>query len=536
MKKLLFAIISISFIPSIYAQTPGTLDPEFGDAGIVLLDHNYNSQNNIIVGSAIQDDGKLVFCGYSWGPDPTGYNFIRLMPDGTSDESFGTNGVVVINQGGPTSEIRDVCIQDDGKIVGIGSTEDPTYSNFKMAVIRINADGIPDDGFGSNGIVEIGMGPDTHIFAQALKIQNDGKILAYGNVSSLPDSQSIICRLNQDGSLDHTFADTGIVVFDIADKIVHLTSIEIQNEKIIVGGDSYDNDWNVYITICRFLMDGTIDTEFGNDGIVLKDIPAQIDELSEYFFGKVCLAPDGKIIYAGFADGDLDEDFAVFRFLENGNIDNSFGNNGMSVTDIEDKAYAQAVVVQNDGKIIAGGFRNSSLGYEADFTLVRYLENGNPDSLFGLDGTGIVTHNLSTTSSPGEDKINCLSLQPDGKIIAAGYAYTEPPTFIDFAVARYNGDIGYVIEQPTTAGLEYLLHPNPFTHETTLEFTLETRSDVLIEVYDNQGLKVDVITNHSMDKGEHQLRWNGNTLPAGIYIITMTTRGKTYSAKVIKTE
>ncbi|MCK4569703.1 MAG: T9SS type A sorting domain-containing protein [Bacteroidales bacterium] len=534
MKKLSLIVISVISTFFLFAQTPGTLDPDFGDAGIVLLDHNYNSQNNYIQGSAIQDDGKLVFGGWSYGIDASGYNFIRLLPDGTPDETFGTNGVVVINPGS-SCEIWDVCIQEDDKIVGIGPAEDSTFSNVKMAVIRINTDGIPDDGFGINGIVEIDIEPDTNIFACSLTIQDDGKILAFGRMSSLPDFQSIICRLNQDGSMDHTFGDNGLVFFDIVDKIEHLSCIEIQDEKIIVGGNSFDEDWNVYITICRFLMDGTFDAEFGNGGIVLKDIPAQIDELSDNYFGNVCLAPDGKIIYAGFADGYLDEDFAVFRFLEDGNIDNSFGNNGMSVTDIEGKAFAQAVIVQNDGKIIAGGYRMSSLGNDADFTLVRYLENGDPDSLFGWDGTGIVTHNLSTTTPPYEDKINCISLQPDGKIIAAGYAYTDPPTFIDFAVARYNGDIGSVIEQAHTADLEYFLHPNPFTHETTLEFTLDSRSDVAIEVYDNRGIRVGTIANQSFDQGEHQLRWDGSRLTAGVYIVKMVIGDRVYMAKVVKT-
>jgi len=533
MKKLLFAFIGIVFSLSIYAQTPGTLDLDFGDAGIVLLDHNYNSQNNSIKGSAVQDDGKLVFGGWSYGNDASGYNFIRLMPDGTRDNTFGTNGVVVIKPGS-SCEIWDVCIQEDDKIVGIGSAEDSIYSNSIMAVVRINTDGIPDDGFGVNGIVEIDLGPDTDIFGHTLTIQNDGKILACGNVSSIPDFQSIICRLNQDGSLDHTFGDKGIVLFDIADKIEYLNSIEIQNGNIIVGGHSYDEDWNIYITICRFLMDGTFDTGFGNGGIVLRDIPAQIDELSELFIGKVCLAPDGKIIYAGFVDGDLDEDFSVFRFMVDGNIDNSFGNNGMSVTNIEEKAYAQAVVAQNDGKIIAGGYRNSSLGYDADFTLVRYLENGDPDSLFGMDGTGIVIHNISTTTPPSEDKINCLSLQPDGKIVAAGYAYTDPPTFIDFAVARYNGDIGYVIEQPHTADLEYFLHPNPFTQETIIEFTLDQRSYLKIDIYDSRGMHITTLANKRFYQGSHQLRWDGTGFAAGVYIIKMTVGDMVYTGKLIK--
>ncbi len=78
------------------------------------------------------------------------------------------------------------------------------------------------------------------------------------------------------------------------------------------------------------------------------------------------------------------------------------------------------------------------------------------------------------------------------------------------------------------------VHPNPFTHETTIEFTLDLRRDVIIEVYDNRGTKAGSIANQSYDQGEHQLRWNGEGLPAGVYIVKIIVEGKVYSSKLIK--
>ncbi len=78
------------------------------------------------------------------------------------------------------------------------------------------------------------------------------------------------------------------------------------------------------------------------------------------------------------------------------------------------------------------------------------------------------------------------------------------------------------------------VHPNPFTHETTIEFTLDLRRDVIIEVYDNRGTKAGSIANQSYDQGEHQLRWNGEGLPAGVYIVKIIVEGKIYSSKLIK--
>lgn len=79
-------------------------------------------------------------------------------------------------------------------------------------------------------------------------------------------------------------------------------------------------------------------------------------------------------------------------------------------------------------------------------------------------------------------------------------------------------------------------HPNPFTHETTIEFTLDSRSDVIIEVYDSKGTKAGSIANRSYDQGEHQLRWNGEGLPAGVFIIKMVVKNTIYTSKLIKNQ
>jgi len=77
-------------------------------------------------------------------------------------------------------------------------------------------------------------------------------------------------------------------------------------------------------------------------------------------------------------------------------------------------------------------------------------------------------------------------------------------------------------------------HPNPFTHEITLEFTLDTRSKVTIEVYNNRGVLITTIAEQSFDQGTHQLRWDGAGLAVGVYIIKMTVGDMVYTAKVIK--
>jgi hypothetical protein len=79
------------------------------------------------------------------------------------------------------------------------------------------------------------------------------------------------------------------------------------------------------------------------------------------------------------------------------------------------------------------------------------------------------------------------------------------------------------------------IHPNPFSNETTLEFNLETPSSLIIEVYDNRAMQVVTIVNRRFDQGEHQLRWDGSGLAAGVYVVKMAVGDRIYTGKVIKT-
>jgi hypothetical protein len=78
------------------------------------------------------------------------------------------------------------------------------------------------------------------------------------------------------------------------------------------------------------------------------------------------------------------------------------------------------------------------------------------------------------------------------------------------------------------------VHSNPFSNETTLEFTLDEAAVMKVEVINSSGKIVDNITDKTYTEGTHQLRWNSQGLPAGMYIIKMTLGDKTYTSKIIK--
>ena len=141
----------------------------------------------------------------------------------------------------------------------------------------------------------------------------------------------------------------------------------------------------------------------------------------------VALQADGKIVAAG-GSGDT---FALARYLSNGNLDTSFGTNGLVTTDFSSFLdWGESIAIQPDGKILVAGqvYINRACG------IARYNPNGSLDTSFGGDGK-VATNFLEN------DGINALAIQLDGKIIALGYAFNNiDVSTSDFTLARYNPD------------------------------------------------------------------------------------------------
>jgi uncharacterized delta-60 repeat protein len=125
--------------------------------------------------------------------------------------------------------------------------------------------------------------------------------------------------------------------------------------------------------------------------------------------------------------------FAIARYSTAGTLDTSFGSGGKVTTPIGNPsvAYARSVKLQTDRKIVAAGYISNSTSY-FDFALVRYNINGSLDTSFGLGGKVI------TPVGNAEDVACAVAIQPDDKIVAAGFTNTTP-SGQDFALVRYIG-------------------------------------------------------------------------------------------------
>ena len=298
------------------------------------------------------------------------------------------------------------------------------------------ADGDLDPTFGTGGMLMTDINRSTDI-ANAVAIQADGRLVVVGTTYRQNDFSGedfVVTRHNTDGTLDNTFGVGGKVRTDFPGLAAVPSSVVIQSDgKIVVAGGAFPLfTFLGNFEVVRYNPNGSLDTSFGDGGIVTTIFPQ-----GSYAFD-VALQSDGKIIAAGtvfvdFDPGEMsDTDFALARYNPDGTPDATFGSGGQISTDFlghEDDAFS--VLIQPDGKIVAVGSANDPATFY-DFAAARYLSNGTIDTTFGVAGK---VH--TDFGDQNFDRARSAALQPDGRIVAAGFAISHGGGVQNFAVARY---------------------------------------------------------------------------------------------------
>ena len=216
-----------------------------------------------------------------------------------------------------------------------------------------------------------------------------------------------LTTVSQDGTLDPSFGGgDGFVLTDFSSGLDESYAIIQQSDgKIVASGFS---DYGGMQALSRYLPDGTIDTSFGTDGKVTNDFN---NEPNFIFYSSILQQTDQKLITAtthSLLGGD--QDFFLARYLENGDLDPSFGNNGTVLTDYGADILS-ATSLLPDGKILAVGW--SQIGISRYLLLTKYLPNGDLDTAFGVDGiVATYLHDSPTIVFP-------FVVQNDGKILVA---------------------------------------------------------------------------------------------------------------------
>jgi uncharacterized delta-60 repeat protein len=412
--------------------------------GIVTL----NLTNDLDQANAafVDENDRIVIAG---GSDRSDLRFLvaRFEANGLLDDSFGDNGVVTTNVTRRDDDGALVALPaPDGKIVAAGWVREKakgqsSHPGGDFAVVRYESDGSLDNSFGNgntSGVATLDLeGLD---FATAGLVLPDGSVIV-----GAPGF--VLTKFTPTGEQDTTFGNNGAAQLFPFFGEDGIEALAFQGNKIIAVGTAHLNGYQA-VFVARTDLNGQLDPSFGNNGVVLTQFGLPNGSGTERSLGEaVAIDANNNIVVVGHASANWPTTgynaFLIARYLPDGAVDPSFGNGasqGMpgralftQLAATESSNYAQAVVIQPDGKIVAGGDHvNSNLG----FALVRLNPDGSVDTSFGNDG-GVRTPILSYAD------VRSLALQSDNKIVASGAARDEGFQPEVVALARYNPD-GYL--------------------------------------------------------------------------------------------
>jgi len=417
---VLLILSLVSIVPPCDARVaPGALDTTFGTDGKVTTDFfGYDDGANAV---AIDSQGRIVAAGFA--NSCGGYYCFavaRYNANGSLDTTFGTDGKVTTDFFNEEGWAHALAIDSSDRIVLAGDT----FGYFTL--VRYNTDGSLDTTFGTDGKVADDFGGGENV-PFALAIDSNGKIVVAGyTTSDNLYADFALARYNSDGSIDDTFGTDGKVTTDFKE-YDYLYALAIDSTgKIVVAGSTQPEPYDAHLcdfALARYNTDGSLDTTFGTNGKVTTDFGGRDDECFT-----LAIDGQGRIVVAGFsADPDYTfSQFALARYKSDGNLDTTFSNDGIVITNFEGSyEAASALAIDKADKIVVAGYATS------DFALARYNSNGSFDTTFGIDGK------VTTKFEGSSGAASALAIDGSGKIVVAGLTTPDDGFYGDFALARY---------------------------------------------------------------------------------------------------
>lgn len=275
----------------------GTYDMAFGNNGIVYKSVISNFLDNLGVAAGatlksmkLTSSGKILICINKLN----GSSFItlRLNQNGAVDSSFGTNGIILHD-----GDFANLVVQDDEKIVLIGQQFDGT-----ILKSRYSENGILDSTY-SNGALQYTPAQGYNTFLLSSLSKNNNTYLYGFSLSGTGPTLNILIKLNQNGNLDNSFGIGGVVSeryynnndYYVDQNGLYPTLLSDTSDNLYVIGMATPTSDPMALNqfIKKFKLNGSVDTGFGNNGVVDVDLGYRDTSRS------AIITPDQKIMMFG---------------------------------------------------------------------------------------------------------------------------------------------------------------------------------------------------------------------------------------------
>lgn len=277
------------------------------------------------------------------------------------DLTYGTDGKVITNLNSGEDVARGGILQNDGKLLVAGYTFDSVFG-YDFICLRYNQDGSLDTSFGTNGVTQIDLQVGSDDRAYSIDLQLDNKIVIAGFSDDGTGRDGALVRLNSNGSIDSSFGNGGIVITDFgeADEF-NVVKVHLVTGNIVCAGTSYRSTTRSNGVFSRYLPDGSLDTSFNNDGKI-ENLPSPVSgTLRELSIEDMAIKSNGKITAVGWLEytgqtGSAASHYEC-RLNTDGSFDPTFSNNGYDF-DLMTTAYdyTYGMVANSDDSFEFAGY------------------------------------------------------------------------------------------------------------------------------------------------------------------------------------
>jgi uncharacterized delta-60 repeat protein len=421
-------------------KNDGTLDTTFANQGRLVDDATGVGRQSRGWNVAVDSSRRILVSGDhnvspAAGPPASAADFlvVRYNENGTRDNSFSGDGLVVLNPGGQdlarAINVKDLNANAGEEIVVAGDS-DTRYASYML-----KSDGTLDTSYNTTGgrIDSVSSGqdiPERVLFTPT----NPVKIVLAGmgeNGNLSGDFMFAAARINLNGTLDTTFDGDGILNHNITAGTDWGQDAEIQPDgKLIIVGDTNAGSEN-FVKVARYTTGGALDTGTFNSPTGFYSVTTIVGGTSDVgnAFG---VDVNGKLLVAGSTSLAGGTDFAVARYLNTGALDTTFSTDGLTQVSFGAYDYAYAVIGTTDGGLIAAGDANSGV----QWGLARFNPNGSLNT--GFDGDGLRTDTFGSNGG----RPHAMAIDGSGRLLVAGYWLSPTGSSANMAVARYNAATG----------------------------------------------------------------------------------------------
>ena len=446
------------------------------------------------------------------------------------DSGFGVNGTVSVNYKNQSDE-------NDAPTLAVDASKQliylAGYTGNEVTITRFNKDGVVDKSFGDAGALTY---PVT-IFYGAFGIESDHKILLAGVRQQGSTGYNFIARLKANGKIDSSFGVNGEV------QKLPLTPMCIQMKRelssILISGRvpvGFDGG----IGVLSLKKDGSYDQAFGNNGLIYKFSSAATAQI----FFRYNMAQDqlGRILVSGGVQGsNFKYQFSVTRFTKKGSIDSSFANNGLFVKDVSSGSYSDnynegisAFCSNNNCSVLTSGVKMNDGNQQSKAVIITLKNNGTIDSLNNKTGyidTSFYGDQYEASYAAVIDTISQSNLI----MYIAGKASNGSNS--DFQVIKLVKPINLLlanVDYVVSATNNILLSPNPAHSFVSITYNVSSAGNVNIRLTDLNGKIIKTKTTYNTKGKQQQTISLPTYLPAGVYIIVVSTGDERSSYKFIK--